>query len=38
MQPLLKTTDPYSLKILIVEVMNMAAWTSMMVMAMDMYT
>jgi hypothetical protein len=33
-RPMLKRTHPYSLKILIVEMMNMAAWTSMMVMAM----
>jgi hypothetical protein len=36
MQPLLKMSHPYSLEILIVEMMNMAAWTSMMVMAIDM--
>jgi hypothetical protein len=38
MQLLLKTTHPFSFKILIVEMMNMAAWTLMMVMAIDMST
>jgi hypothetical protein len=38
MQPVLKTTHPFSLEILIVEMLNMAAWTLMMVMAIDMST